>query len=67
MLAVTCPNPIAQPPVRRRWLWTLGVALIASIFPDAPADAATIRDRIVAVVNTELITLSELKSSTETE
>jgi parvulin-like peptidyl-prolyl isomerase len=53
--------------VRQRWLWTLGLALIASALPNAPADAATIRDRIVAVVNTELITLSELKASTEAE
>ncbi len=53
--------------VTRRLSWALGLALLASSVPCLPAQAAPIRDRIVAVVNTELITLSELKTLTEGE
>lgn len=52
----------------RRVLQTAAVALCALLgaaLAESPADAAVLADRIVAVVNTELIMLSELKAETE--
>lgn len=40
-------------------------ALLGAALAESPADAAVLADRIVAVVNTELIMLSELKAETE--
>lgn len=48
-------------------VWALGVILFSPFFLGHSAQAAPIKDRIIAVVNTELITLSELKASTEGE
>ncbi|TAJ22598.1 MAG: hypothetical protein EPO64_13380 [Nitrospirae bacterium] len=61
----------AVPAGRSRRMWRivqgLGILLLTIHLAGSPVEAAPTTDRIVAVVNSELITLSELKAQTEAE
>ena len=54
-------RPYALDSIRRRAMGVACLCLWMGLLPAGPVDAAKLEDRIVAVVNTDLIMLSELK------